>query len=214
MVRYPPWYISGTAGIVRASQTSSSLSGTTTPSTEAGDDLRIEWAVTDTDKHGEIPTAKLTSDVTRINIAGDALDELKDAEYDGKEIVLTVRGNFSNAKIKATLRFAAPEREITKIVAGPAGTPDDVIKSAYWIDLYGHGLTVLADGDVTADAIKDGEPVHYAWKLAKVRVNEDEHIQLDYMGIDGGSTSFMADNNSEVTFTVNGVSRKAVFNPA
>ena len=70
------------------------------------------------------------------------------------------------------------------------------------------------EGGGTADAIKDGEPVHYAWKLAKVRVNEDEHIQLDYMGIDGGSTSFMADNNSEVTFTVNGVSHKAVFNPA
>jgi len=190
------------------------INGRNLPSTGAGDDLRIEWAVAGTDRHGEIATSKRTSDVSRIDIAEDALDGLKDAGYDGKEIVFTVRGNFSKASVKATLRFAAPGHEITKIVGGPAGTPDDVVKSACWIDIYGRGLEVAADGDVTADTTYRGESVHYAWNLSKVRMNGDGHVQLDYVSIDGGTTSFIADDNTEVVFTVNGASHTAVYNPS
>ena len=115
--------------------------------------------------------------------------------------------------IGIVILFCIPEL-ITKIVAGPAGTPDDVVKSACWIDIYGRGLEVAADGDVTADTTYRGESVHYAWKLSKVRVNGDGHVQLDYVSIDGGTTNFIADDNTEVVFTVNGASHTAVYNPS
>ena len=38
----------------------------------------------------------------------DALDELKSPEHDGKTIVFTVRGNFSSAKISATIIYVEP----------------------------------------------------------------------------------------------------------
>ena len=63
---------------------------------------------TGTDKSGTVPADKVTSNISRIDIAADALAELASAEYDGKKVVFTVRGNFSSAKISATLRFAAP----------------------------------------------------------------------------------------------------------
>jgi len=72
------------------------------------DALRVDWAVEGTDKSGTIPADKFTSDATLITIAADALAEIADEEYDGKTIVFTVRGNFSSAKIAATLRYVAP----------------------------------------------------------------------------------------------------------
>ena len=80
------------------------VNGQGLPSTKAGDELRIHWAVEDTDKSGDIPASKMTSDVGRADIAADALAELASEEYDGKTIVFTVRGNFSSAKISATLK--------------------------------------------------------------------------------------------------------------
>ena len=47
-------------------------------------------------------------EIDRVDIAADALDELKQPEYDGKTIVFTVRGNYSNAKIPATIRYVEP----------------------------------------------------------------------------------------------------------
>ena len=72
------------------------------------DTLRVDWAVEGTDKSGTIPAEKFTSDATLITIAADALAELASAEYNGKTIVFTVRGNFSSAKISATLKYVAP----------------------------------------------------------------------------------------------------------
>ena len=69
---------------------------------------KVEWAVEGTDKGGTVAAEKLAGDCDRIAIAADALAELASAEYDGKKVVFTVRGNFSSAKISATLRFAAP----------------------------------------------------------------------------------------------------------
>ena len=84
------------------------LNGQDLPATESGEELRVHWEVEGADKSGDIPAAKLTSDVGRADIAADALDELKSAEYDGKTVVFTVRGNFSSAKIAAKLKYVAP----------------------------------------------------------------------------------------------------------
>mgnify|MGYP003312049508 CR=1 FL=1 len=84
------------------------LNGQELPSTRADEELRIHWAVEDTDKSGDIPASKMTSDVGRADIAADALAELASEEYDGKTIVFTVRGNFASAKISATLKYVAP----------------------------------------------------------------------------------------------------------
>ena len=74
------------------------------------DEIRIDWAVEGTDRHGTVAASKVTSTASRATIAADALDELKDAQYDGKTIVFTVRGNFASAKIGATLKVVpAPE---------------------------------------------------------------------------------------------------------
>ena len=85
------------------------LNGQELPSTRADEELRIHWAVEDTDKSGDIPASKMTSDVGRADIAADALAEIASEEYDGKAIVFTVRGNFSSAKISATLKFVEPK---------------------------------------------------------------------------------------------------------
>ena len=89
------------------------LNGKDLPSTAAGDELRVHWQVEGTDKSGDIPAAKLSSEIDRVDIAADALDELKEEAYDGKTIVFTVRGNFSSAKISAKLKVLPPEPLVT-----------------------------------------------------------------------------------------------------
>ena len=75
------------------------LNGGDLPSTNKGEELRVHWEVEGTDKSGDIPAAKLSSDVSRIDIAADTLAELDDEAYDGKRIAFTVRGNYSSAKV-------------------------------------------------------------------------------------------------------------------
>ena len=87
---------------------SGEINGDNVPSTRTGEAIRVDWAVEGTDKSGTIPADKVTSNISRIDIADDALAELASEEYDGKTIVFTVRGNFSSAKIAATLRYVAP----------------------------------------------------------------------------------------------------------
>ena len=58
----------------------------------------------------------------RADIAADALAELASDEYDGKTIAFTVRGNFSSAKIAATLRAETP------VPVPIAQTPDGQVK--------------------------------------------------------------------------------------
>ena len=84
------------------------INGKGLPSTAAGEELRVHWEVEGTDKSGDIPAAKLSSEIDRADIAADALAELASPAYDGKKIVFTVRGNFSSAKVTATLRYVAP----------------------------------------------------------------------------------------------------------
>ena len=119
------------------------LNGKDLPSTEAGETLRVHWAVEGTDKSGDIAAAKLSSDVSRIDIADDALDELKDTQYDGKTIVFTVRGNFSSAKISATLKCgpAAPTLEAVYPLSGDGDDEyKDVISNGEASVLHGANL--------------------------------------------------------------------------
>ena len=94
------------------------VNGENLPSTAAGEELRVHWEVEETDKSGDIPAAKMTSDVGRADIAADAIAELASEEYDGRKIVFTVRGNFSSAKIAALLKYVAPPEKRRVEVSG------------------------------------------------------------------------------------------------
>ena len=87
---------------------SGEVNGNNLPNTKVGEEIRIDWAVPGTDKAGILPADKVTSNATRIDIAADAFDALKSAAYDGKQLELTVRGNFSKAKKTVTLKVAPP----------------------------------------------------------------------------------------------------------
>ena len=95
----------GVEGVAEVGKTVA-INGSGLPKTDA---IRVDWAVEGTDKSGTIPAAKVTSDDVRADIAEDALAELASEAYDGKTIVFTVRGNFSSAKISATLKVLPPE---------------------------------------------------------------------------------------------------------
>ena len=84
------------------------INGKELPSTLMGEEIRVHWELEGTEMSGDIPAAKLSSETDRADIAADALAELASEEYDGKIIVFTVRGNFSSAKISATVKYAEP----------------------------------------------------------------------------------------------------------
>ena len=131
------------------------LNGKDLPSTEAGETLRIHWEVEGTDKSGDIPAEKMTSDVSRIDIAADALAEIASEEYGGKTVVFTVRGNFSSAKIAAKVKYAAPAPTIERIVSeGKDGIVKGEPFAAHGANLSFH----RAAGDsVTVKWTQDGE---------------------------------------------------------
>ena len=149
------------------------INGKNLPSTSAGEELRIHWEVEGTDKSGDIPAAKLTSDVSRIDIATDALDELKSAEYDGKTIVFTVRGNFSSAKVSVKLKYVASTEPTVSEMSG-VFTGDDIVGSVV-ITANGTNLGPLASGDKAT--IKCDEYEDFDIAGPKLTVN-DEGTQL------------------------------------
>ena len=106
------------------------------------DALRVDWAVEGTDKSGTIPADKFTSDATLITIAADALAERASEEYDGKTIVFTVRGNFSSARIAATLKYVEPETRpvISRILDTREGATDGVIMQYASFMIFGDRL--------------------------------------------------------------------------
>ena len=85
------------------------INGKNLPSTEAGEPLEVHWEVEGTDKSGDIAVDKLSSSVSRIDIAAGALAGLTEDD-DGKTLVLTVRGNFSSGKIAAKVKYAEKKR--------------------------------------------------------------------------------------------------------
>ena len=102
------------------------INGKNLPSTEAGEPLEVHWEVEGTDKSGDFTSDQLTSNVSRIDIAEGALAELKNPAYDGKTLVLTVRGNFSSAKITATLKYVAVDPLVDDISS--SGHEGEIVK--------------------------------------------------------------------------------------
>ena len=136
------------------------INGDNVPSTRTGEAIRVDWAVEGTDKSGTIPADKVTSNISRIDIAEDALAELASETYDGKTVVFTVRGNFSSAKISATLKYAPPEKRVVLSngsvdgsavffeVENPDGIRDyvnDGITEEFSVDLWKNGELVEED---------------------------------------------------------------------
>ena len=158
------------------------VNGQGLPSTKAGEELRIHWAVEDTDKSGDIPASKMTSDVGRADIAADALAELASEEYDGKTIVFTVRGNFSSAKISAKLKYAEPPAGPTLTKLYPTNDPDQVgvIPRSGLLTVEGSGLAGAAVSVSYTDRSGD--------RHDDVEVSESEYTAEDARLEFGGAT--------------------------
>ena len=101
---------------------------------------RVEWSVTDTDKSGEVASAHLSGDCSRIDIAAAALEEIKSEAYDGKEIVFTVRGNFAKATAKAALKYVADPLAPTFTAASAEGATEGHVKRTTAVTLTGTNL--------------------------------------------------------------------------
>ena len=153
------------------------INGSGLPKTDA---IRVDWAVEGTDKSGTIPAAKVTSDDVRTDIAADALAELASEEYDGKTVVFTVRGNFSSAKIAATLKYTAPVTRMTGIHPKSAPDRDGEVFAGRMVEIVGENLPTGL-GSVRATYELDGEP-----KEETVPVNgeesDSEHLALQFTG--------------------------------
>ena len=98
-----------------------------------------------------IPADKVTSNISRIDIAADALAELASEEYDGKTIVFTVRGNFASAKISATLKYVAPPGPTVDKVASEGA--DGIVK----------GEEFFADGTNLSFDVSAGDGIVVKW---------------------------------------------------
>ena len=118
-------------------------------------DARITWAVEGTDKSGTIATAKVTGTCDRYDIAADALDELKSAEYDAKTIVFTVRGNFAKASIKAKLKYVAPALPTLTGFNSDGQSGDQVKLNAKKLVITGTNLANIERSDVSLDCVDD-----------------------------------------------------------
>ena len=171
------------------------------------DEIRVDWAVEGTDRHGTIAADKVTSTASRATLAADALAELASEEYDGKTVVFTVRGNFSSAKISAKLKYAAPVTEITSV------TNDDGEAKAK----FGQGLTVeganFPDDIATADnrlRVMDGETEVSAVSLATLQ-EDGAIVSHDGTRIVLNSllwTPIPIDDGTELEVTVNGATAR------
>ena len=149
------------------------LNGKELPSTMMGEEIRVHWEVPGTDKSGDIPASKLTSETDRADIAADALAELASAEYDGKTIVFTVRGNFSSAKISAKLKYVVPPLK----------------RASFGTVTCDAGGTVEFSGGENLDALAGFEDQDYRYKYdVKAKVNGGEPVDLTLLGDTDGET--------------------------
>lgn len=126
------------------------INGDRFPNTQLGETIRVDWAVEGTDRAGTLDAELVASDATRIDIDESAFAELKTPECDGKTLTFTVRGNFSNRKKSAVIRYAAPEVRIDSAYAEFDGD-DEVVTGR----LTGANLKML-DGDTLGYAIDAG----------------------------------------------------------
>ena len=168
------------------------INGKELPSTLMGEDIRVHWAVEGTDKSGDIPAAKLSSETDRADIAADALAELASEEYDGKTIVFTVRGNFSSAKIAAKLK------------CGPlTPTVDDIASEGHTGEIV-NGTAFAAKGSaLDAFDAEAGDTVKVKWTQG----GEDKEATIAPANIAADKLSFEFPNalvgvpvDTELTF--------------
>ena len=158
------------------------INGKNLPSTESGEPLEVHWEVPGTDKSGDFTTAQLTSNVSRIDVAAGALSVLQSAEYDGKVIDFTVRGNYSSAKISATLKYTPPaDPTLTTVKGDESGT--NVIKSnGEGVTFTGEnlaGVTKLRAEWIGIDGLEDGQD----YEAADFASHSDTEIKLSELGL-------------------------------
>ena len=169
--------------------------------------LRVDWAVDGTDKSGTIPAAKFASDATLITLDADALDELKDETYDGKTIVFTVRGNFSSAKIAATLKYVALVPTVTNLTTGEE---PDTLLSAENVKVIGENFDAKPTDVV--QITRDDTDV-WEWSGEKMSiVDPDGEISLGYMNcLHNGQPGnfYLGTQECDVTVHYKGATRTA-----
>ena len=157
-----------------------------------GDDLprefRVEWSCED--KGGEVAAEKVSGDATRINLAADVLDELKDVRYNGKSIVFTVRGNKAKASVKATVQYAvAPivTPTIEAMFSPGYESEGKVAKNARTINIDGEGFSGLTKDDIAFEL--NGEaltlPQTAIWTINDDWIEIDNGTTAMFTGTDG-----------------------------
>ena len=172
------------------------INGKPLPRTE---DIRIDWAVDGTDRHGTIAGDKVTSTASRATIAADALDELKSEEYDGKTVVFTVRGNFASAKIAAKLKYVAPVP--TKRIAFGEGMTFD--EEYLHVDLENADCvdTFIPESDTNPDTVDVDVKVNGVPRGEKLRLYHATDWQGGLSGLDldpGDTVELIAHPNPEM----------------
>jgi len=110
-------------------------------------DIRVDWALEDGSASGTIAAAKVTSTVTRVDIAADAMSAIVTQANDGKTIVFTVRGNYANAKISAVLKYVAPVATPHFTSATGAGQSAGTVAPGAQVTITGTGLRNLTAGE-------------------------------------------------------------------
>ena len=138
--------------------------------------VRIDWSVEGTDMHGTLEGDDILSgDVSRTDVSPDALAELRSAEYDGKTIVFTVRGNFSKAKKSAVLKFDAPAPTVEKIASEGK---DGIVKGEAFAAI-GTGLSFGEGDSVTVKWTEGGEE-----KSLEVTPTETTPTKMSFDAVD------------------------------
>ena len=151
------------------------INGKELPSTLMGEDIRVHWEVEGTEKSGDIPAAKLSSETDRADIAADALAEIASEEYDEKTIVFTVRGNFSSAKISATLK------------CGPVTpTVDDIASEGHEGEIVSGTAFAAKGSGLDAFDAEAGDTVKAKWTQG----GEDKEALIDPADIAADKLSF------------------------
>ena len=157
----------------------------------------VEWAVASKAKSGTVLAAKLTGDATRYDIAADALAELNSAEYDGEEIVFTVRGNKAKASVKATLKYVEIPVTLTKFY--DSEHDDKIGENPRQLRIEGTGLANLTAADVSFDVAGDEwtPPASAPWNFTDSLITVGDGVTA----MSSGGTS-----DDPFTVTVKGVS--------
>ena len=155
------------------------INGKNVPNKSAGEEIRVSWTLADGSKYDDVADAKITGNISRIDLAEGAISSLTDDDV-GKEIEFTVRGNFSNAKIKAVVRASgyqpAPTVELASINGEEAAVetretsyvkPDEGMTFDAWFDSVDEAPTLKAVTDDTCDWWFEKDGVRHEGQMTK-----------------------------------------------